>query len=194
MGQLGLFPGAYRPVDPPAPATPPAAEPTLDRTGSQAAVESDNAAVVRTLAALVGSHERAPIVALYRPDAVLDDISTAAPAAGAPGIDKSYAELFTAFPDLAMTDVDVVSAGAFVVATYKLTGTHGGPYPRLRAKSGTMRQIDLEVAALFHLQDGKIARHTIFVDGMAAAIQLGLFDIPGAPPPAADKPAKPPKG
>jgi len=179
MGQLGLWDGSSRPAgDSPDPG----AAVEVVRTGS-AAAEADDAATVRTAAALLGAHDAAGLTRLYAADAELDDQSDAGPERGAAAIEHGYADLFAAFPDLAISDLDVVGAGDLAVATYRLTGTHGGPWPRLGAPAGTMRQIDLEVAAVFRFRDGKIVRHQVFSDGLAAAMQLGLYQLPGDQPP-----------
>jgi steroid delta-isomerase-like uncharacterized protein len=177
LGQIGQLKGVYRSVD-----AGPAGDPIVARTGS-APAEGDHTAMVRTFAALFGSHDRAAVTRLYATDGVLDDLATATPVSGSANLDRAYAALFSAFPDIAMTDLELAAAGDHVVATYRLTATHAGAYAPLGAERGSMRQLELEAAATFHIVDGKIVRHTVFVDGMAAARQLGLFDVPAGTPP-----------
>lgn len=177
MGQLGLWSGDTRPVD----------ESTHDAPEIvHAGAHPDDApgvALARRFAARINAHDAPGLLALYTPDAVVDDTHLAAPVATPAAIAHHFQEMFVAFPDLSIDDLAAWGAGDYVVATFHLRGTNGGNYARLGANA-TMRQIDLEAAMVMRVRGETIAEQQIFVDGMAMGMQLGVLADPGdaAPP------------
>jgi steroid delta-isomerase-like uncharacterized protein len=156
------------------------ATPTLAVHGSGPR-EQQNVALANRLIEAFNGHDAPALLALYTPDALLDDQHLAAPIITAHQIATHHSDLFPAFPDIEMTDVHSFSAGDYVVLTYVLRGTHAGPYARLPGPP-TYRQIELQGAALLTMRGDRIAEHLVFVDGMAMGFQLGLVALPGGEP------------
>jgi steroid delta-isomerase-like uncharacterized protein len=175
MGQMGQWDGAARETD-----TTDDAPPTT-ATEQRTPIEAANQALVGKLVAAFNRHDAPALLGMYAPDAVLDDQHLGGPIITAGQIAAHYSALFPSFPDIGMADVATWAAGDYVVIEYALRGTHAGPYARLPG-AASYRQIDLQVAALVKLRDGKIAEHGIFVDGMAMGFQLGVLALPSAEP------------
>lgn len=168
MGQLGAWKGDARAVDAREPGPP-----AVIATGTGA----DEAANLLTVARWndrFNAHDAPGLLQLYAPAAILDDTHLAGPIATATAIGTWYSNLFPGFPDIVARVTDAWAAGDYVIVTYALQGTNGGAYPRLGA-TRTMRQIELEAAAVFLIRGGLIAEHHVFVDGMAMGYQLGVL-------------------
>lgn len=165
MGQLGQWQGDTRPVDDREP-------PTTEVISGPAS--DANRELVERWAARFTAHDAPGMLALYAPAAVLDDTHLAGPIVTGKAIAAWYSSFFPGFPDVAIEDLETWTAGEYAIATYAVRGTNGGEYPRLGARR-TMRQIDLEVAAVIRVRNGVIEEHLVFVDGMAIGIQLGVL-------------------
>lgn len=176
MGQMGQWKGGSREA-----LGPPTNELVILRQGSEAGEPAQLARVAAMVAAF-NRHDAPALMKLYAPDAVLDDQHLAAPIITSHQIGTHYSELFPAFPDIEMADVQSWAAGDHVVMTYTLRGTHAGSYARLPG-APSYRQLELQGAALLRLRGDQIAEHLVFVDGMAMGLQLGLLAMPGAQPP-----------
>ncbi len=181
MGQLGLWSGDARPVDESTPDGP-----EIVRADAHPDA-TPGVALARRFAARIDAHDAPGLLALYTPDAVVDDTHLAAPIATPAAIAHHFQEMFVAFPDLSIDDLSAWGAGDYAVATFHLRGTNGGNYARLGA-SGTMRQIDLEAAMVLRVRGDAIAQQQIFVNGMAMGMQLGVLADPGDAPPPDSKP------
>ncbi|HUH05871.1 MAG TPA: nuclear transport factor 2 family protein [Kofleriaceae bacterium] len=178
MGQMGQWKGSSR-----EPVSPPSDPLIIVRQGSEAG-EPARLARVASLVEAFNRHDAPALLQLYLPDAVLDDQHLPGPIITAHQIGTHYSDLFPAFPDIAMADVQSWAAGDYVVLTYTLRGTHAGAYARLPG-TPSYRQLELQGAALLRLRGEQIAEHLVFVDGMAMGFQLGLLAMPGAEPPPA---------
>ncbi len=153
------------------------AEPTLiTAVSSDSDVEKKNIAAIDELLKQVNARDAMKAVVLYAGDAWLDDQAAPARVGGNGNILKEYQSLFKMFPDVALKDATSWAAGDYVVTTYTFTGKNTGASPGAPA---TNKAINLQAASVFHLKDGKIKNHTIFWDGMAFRMQLGILNIPG---------------
>jgi steroid delta-isomerase-like uncharacterized protein len=172
LAQLGLYDVPHRSAD----GAPVRAEPSVGQANAEAA-----GAIGRRALALLDAGSDAEVAALYAPAAVLTDAWAAADASGREAIEATDAAWRTAFPDLAVADVELWVAGATVVATYRLRGTHSGRLERLDLDP-TGRRIDLPAADVVRVADGRIVRHWRFIDGAAVAAALGVSaPMPPAP-------------
>lgn len=177
MGQLGQWQGPYRPYD----ETAAPAKRQAVSAGSDA--EKANVALVRAAVEAFNAHDVAALTGMYAADAVLSDCSEASDSRG-PAIGGYFERAFAGFPDLAKSKHHAWAAGAFVVATYHISGTHKGPLERYQLEQGTDKKIGLDAAALYRIDGGKIVEHWVFMDGMFFAITLGAMPMPnlgGAP-------------
>jgi glyoxylase-like metal-dependent hydrolase (beta-lactamase superfamily II)/predicted ester cyclase len=104
-----------------------------------------------------------------------EHIASQVDAVGPQGVRQYFTELFTAFPDFALTVQTTVAEGDKVAVHWKASATMTGP---LWSLEPTGAHIDLEGIDLLIVADGLIVRNDAVPDGMALARQLGL--VPGA--------------
>lgn len=96
---------------------------------------------------------------------------------GRAAIREFWAEQFVGFPDSHITADLWVEEGDTIVAEFTYTGTNTGPMgmPDGSTMPATGKRIEMKGMQLLQLHDGKIVRHAIYHDDMAAMIQLGLM-------------------
>jgi steroid delta-isomerase-like uncharacterized protein len=168
MGHLGYWNGESRPVD--------------EGDAPEAVVVTGGGELPPAVSAHVGSfnqHRAEALAALYADDGVLHRVDAVADDATPPEVRKAYQQIFDAYSDIEMSDVDIFRVGDYAVVTYTLTATNTGKVPRLGAKKATGKVFTTPGADLHRLTgDNKIAQTWSFVDGMAIASQLGLFPPP----------------
>lgn len=86
-----------------------------------------------------------------------------------------YQDVDITFPDQWMT-VGISLAEGDKVATWgRFTGTQKGPMGPLPA---TGKKMDLEIASIFRVEDGKIAELWVLWDNVASLVQLGHMPAP----------------
>ncbi|MGI9145301.1 MAG: ester cyclase [Chloroflexota bacterium] len=105
---------------------------------------------------------------------------------GREGIRRTFAALFTAFPDMHFTIHEVVAEGDHVVCQVTMEGTHLGdpatpiPVPGglLRGVAPTGRRVAVPNVHIFRIAGGKIAEHAAVRDDLGMMQQLGLVPTP----------------
>lgn len=175
MGQLGKLP-------PKAPPTRPAMDKGWD--GAPVVVvaadddaEKKNLEVVKNLDAAFNAHKVDAMTALLADDFVESDQAEAKDVKGKKDAEKSIKDFIKAFPDIKTTSDGVWAAGDYVVETGTMEGTNTGDLGPMK-KTG--KKIDVHYAEVSKLKDGKLTNMWRFRNGMAAAIQLGMMQPPGA--------------
>ncbi|HEY1541582.1 MAG TPA: ester cyclase [Xanthobacteraceae bacterium] len=105
---------------------------------------------------------------------------------GRAGMQKVFAALFAAFPDLNYRIVESTAEGDRVVCKVVMTATHRGQPTLRRAFSGmladaapTDRQVEVLHFHSFRIADGAIAEHAAVRDDLEMMFQLGLVRRPG---------------
>lgn len=73
-------------------------------------------------------------------------------------------------------------AGDTAIMEFNMTGTHTG---RFLDYEPTGRKLDFDSCIIFKVKDGKIIKHTTYVDTATVVRALGLITIPGVRPEAA---------
>lgn len=130
-----------------------------------------------TVEAVLGSfdafdaHDLDGAVGPLADDCAWTEHATGTTHAGSGAIKDWFASFFTAFPDLAVSQLTVYDAGDAVVATFTLTGTNDGPLGPLPT---TGRQATWCVCDVFRF-DGRplaVAGET-FYDQLSLLAQLG---------------------
>ena len=102
----------------------------------------------------------------------------------------SHDAFFTAFPNMSRTVEDVTSFGpGWAVVFSRAKGTQKGPLGPLVA---TKKAVDLGVAELVRIEDGKVAESWRYDNGLELLAALGVFTAPTVPAaePAEAEPAK----
>src|SRR3954468_9060936 len=106
-----------------------------------------------------------------------EHIASQVDAVGPNGVREYFTELFTAFPDLAVTVQTTVAQDDKVAVHWTATATMTGPLGTLEP---TGAHVDLEGIDLLRVADGKIVRNDAIPDGMALARQIGLVPEAGS--------------
>jgi steroid delta-isomerase-like uncharacterized protein len=135
------------------------------------------AEVVNDYFAALARRDVDAMAALWAPDGQ-EHIASQVDAVGPNGVREYFTELFTAFPDFALTVETTVAQEDKVAVHWKATATMTGP---LWGLDPTGAHIDLEGIDLLRVDDGKIARNDAVPDGMSLARQIGLVPEAGSP-------------
>jgi steroid delta-isomerase-like uncharacterized protein len=130
------------------------------------------AAVAREAFEAVIARDPDAIVQLAAPDAQ-DDVVAVGELRGREEIRRFFDEVFTAFPDFAMTIDRIVSDERTAVVQWHATGTfNGGPFLGILP---TGRCVALKGVDVMEIDAGLIRRNTIYYDGATMARQVGLL-------------------
>jgi glyoxylase-like metal-dependent hydrolase (beta-lactamase superfamily II)/predicted ester cyclase len=116
------------------------------------------------------------MAAAWAPDGQ-EHIASQVDAVGPNGVREYFGELFTAFPDFALTVETTVAEDDKVAVHWTATATMTGP---LWSLEPTGAHIELEGIDLLRVADGKIVRNDAVPDGMALARQIGLVPPAGS--------------
>lgn len=132
------------------------------------------------LASFQGAIERDPdrIVGPGHPHDYVDDVVAVGEFSGRDEVRAFFAEMFTAFPDFALTVERVVAEGDAVVVRWHADGTFSGA--RFQGIEPTGRRVRIRGCDFFELKDGWIRRNTIFYDGASFARQIGMLPAKGS--------------
>lgn len=109
-----------------------------------------------------------------------DDVITEMPGAGTIRGVEPFIEygkgFFRALPDAHIDVRAIIQQGNTVIAESSLVGTHNGPLatPDGNEIPPTGRKVELPVADVFEVEDGKVAKHRVYFDQMTLMTQLGL--------------------
>jgi glyoxylase-like metal-dependent hydrolase (beta-lactamase superfamily II)/predicted ester cyclase len=116
------------------------------------------------------------MAALWAPDGE-EHIASQVDAVGPNGVRAYFTELFTAFPDFALTVETTVAEADKVAVHWKATANMTGP---LWGLEPTGAHIEIEGIDLLRVRDGLIVRNDAVPDGMALARQIGLVPPAGS--------------
>lgn len=144
-------------------------------------MERDNTAVVRSLFEAFNDGDLDRAAGLVSDDFELVDVATGLTFQGPEGCRAWLQTFLTALPD-ARTEIVNVFAEADRVATEHVgRGTQTGP---LVTPGGTIpatgRNVELRIAEIYELRDGKITRLYAYYDGATLMRQLGLLPPQGS--------------
>lgn len=112
------------------------------------------------------------LVADYAPDAVVESPLAGGTTHGLEQIKQVFQTYFTAFPDLAMADGEVLVDGSRAAVMATFTGTDRGGFMGMAA---TGREVIIPVVFLYEFKDGKIARDRRIYDFTGLLIQVGTL-------------------
>lgn len=104
-------------------------------------------------------------------DAIGVEIAETRPAENREQIAESYRELFTAFPDCTAEILNIFSGEDQVLAEVRWKGTHKNDF---RGTPATGKLVDINIAYIFKIREGKIKKITEYYDGATVARQMGL--------------------
>jgi steroid delta-isomerase-like uncharacterized protein len=135
----------------------------------------DNGAVVRDLFDAFNNHDLNQAVARVTEDFELIDFAAGQTFRGPDGMRQWLGSFLRALPDAHAQLTNVVEAGEWVFTEHTGRGTHTGP---LIGPAGeippTGRAVELQIAEICQMRDGKIARLRAYYDGATMMRQLGV--------------------
>lgn len=129
--------------------------------------------VVRDWASAWANRHSDRLIALFADDGMLEDVALQVVSRGRLAIQTFVNGIFDAVPDLALHLTDDFASGTFAAAEWIMSGTLSGSLLGLPA---TGKSFSIRGAAIFELQDGKIARSSIYWDMSTLVRQLGTID------------------
>jgi ketosteroid isomerase-like protein len=146
--------------------------------GNVAAMPGTASEVVSTYFDALSRRDLDAMAACWAPDGE-EHIAGQVDAVGPAGVRAYFGEIFSAFPDFALTVRQTVAEGDKVAVHWSATGTFAGPaaYQGIEA---TGARIDLEGLDLLRVADGLIVRNDAFADGVGLARQIGLLPESGS--------------
>jgi steroid delta-isomerase-like uncharacterized protein len=104
-------------------------------------------------------------------DVVADEVAEPQPVQGRNALVEAYRELFEGFPDCRGDITNIFAGQDQVLAEVRWKGTNKGDF---RGVPATGKVVDIRIAYIFKVKDGKIKRITEYYDGAAVAKQMGL--------------------
>jgi steroid delta-isomerase-like uncharacterized protein len=114
---------------------------------------------------------------LDHPDVVRDFVAIAE-FRGVDACQEFYREMLGAFPDFDIEVGRIISDGDDVVAQWLATGTFSGtPFQGVHA---TGRRVELRGCEVMHFDQGRLAKSTVYYDGLGFARQIGLLPAEGS--------------
>jgi steroid delta-isomerase-like uncharacterized protein len=115
-------------------------------------------------------HDIAATVATFA-DANYDVVPLGAPTNGAAAVDELLHMLFDAFPDVQVEALSLHHGDDIVYVDTRLTGTHNGHWAGVPA---TGRPVDVRCASIFHFDEDRLTKETVFFDHATLLAQIGV--------------------
>lgn len=119
---------------------------------------------------------------LYAEDVVLYQAPVKKTLVGVDHIIARSKDLFEMSKDARLTVRELHVAGDTAIMEFNIIGTHTG---RFLDYEPTGRKFDIDSCLIFKVKDGKIIKHTTYLDTATILRALGLLTIPGVRPEAA---------
>jgi steroid delta-isomerase-like uncharacterized protein len=116
-------------------------------------------------------HDAAALAADHSPDCVVIS-PTGGVLEGREEIERIYRIWFTAFPDIVLTNQDLLIDDNRVALVFNISGTHAGDFFGLHA---TGRHLEATCAFVYTLTDGSIVHERRVLDFTGVLIQVGVL-------------------
>jgi steroid delta-isomerase-like uncharacterized protein len=126
--------------------------------------------IVKKWLEAMDDHDADQMGSLCFEDAIGDEIANPPPTVGRDGIVQNYRELFAGFPDCQVEVLNIFAGEGQALAEVRWSGTHKAEF---RGTPATGKFVDIRIAYLFRIEQGKIHRITEYYDGAAVASQMG---------------------
>ncbi len=136
------------------------------------------------LHAAVNAHDAAAVAALCCEDVVWDDPAASTPLRGREAVYRFHHEtMFRALPDVRIELIDgpyLALDGISIAARLRIRGTMTGPLvpPGFAPTNGPLV---FETAEFSQFEGSLLARHTVIIDVLGLARQIGAVPQPGGP-------------
>lgn len=136
----------------------------------------DHVAVIRTLFDAFNARDFDRCAALVSEDFELVDVAAGLTLHGPNGLLQWFQGFLTAFPDARAEPFNMIAAGDWVASEHIGRNTHTGP---LQSPAGeippTGRRVELQIAEVYQMKDGKLALLRAYYDMATMLRQLGLM-------------------
>jgi len=129
--------------------------------------------VVKKWFQAMNDHDVDQMVSFCLQDAVGDEVADPPPQEGRDAIAESYRALFKGFPDCRTEILNIFSDAEQVLAEVRWWGTNKDDFKEIPA---TGKVVDIRIAYIFKIEEGKIGKITEYYDGAAVAAQMGLSE------------------
>lgn len=146
----------------------------------------ENRALIRAHIADINTCDPEIAARSYSSDAI-NHAAPGSPREGKEGFQRTFAELFTIFPDWHFAIEELVAEGDTVMCHTLLTGTHQGT-PTTPVLGGmllglppTGKRVSVPHVHIFKIRDGEIAEHGAVRHDLVMMRQLGVIPPPGRP-------------
>jgi steroid delta-isomerase-like uncharacterized protein len=139
--------------------------------------ESDNAKYARAQVDSLNAHDINAYVSRIDDSYVGHSETSPGPVRGPEGARQSITALLTAFPDLKVEILNVITSGDFVVSQIRATGTHKGTFAGVAA---TNKTISIQGCNVIEVRNGKAVKGTLYSENATLFQQLGVLTLPKA--------------
>jgi steroid delta-isomerase-like uncharacterized protein len=140
----------------------------------------EHATTIRSMFEAFNTHDLDRAMTLVTDDFELIDLAAGLTLRGPEGLRQWFQGFLRAFPDVNAELTNVLVAGDWVVTEHTGRGTHTGP---LVSPAGeippTGRSIEVQIAEVCRMQDGKLVLLRAYYDSATMLRQLGLLPQPG---------------
>jgi steroid delta-isomerase-like uncharacterized protein len=132
---------------------------------------SDPTKIARKWLQAMNEHDVGKMSSLCWEDAVGEEIAEPHIAENREQIAESYRELFVAFPDCSAEILNSFSGKGQILIEVRWKGTNKNSF---RGTPATGKVVDIKIAYIFKIVEGKIKKITEYYDGATVARQMGL--------------------
>ena len=140
-----------------------------------ATADASLAEIADTHEAAEAAHDAAGVANTFAAEGVLDPKPTGATFTGQEAITGWYADLFTAFPDLAPSLVNRYQDRNVIIDEVAFSGTHDGSFLGIPA---TGKPVKVAASIVYEFADGAIVRESAYWDVATMLIQMGVLPAP----------------
>ena len=136
-----------------------------------------NKAIVRRIGKQLWNEQRRELFEEFYVENVVHHGTPSGPrlGPGVEGIKTAYDRLLNAFPDIQITNDDVIAEADKVVVRWTLRGTHKG---ELGDIPPTGKQVTQSGMSIFRLDNARIVEVWVVADNMSLMKQLGVIPTP----------------
>lgn len=128
-------------------------------------------ALAQSMLRATNSHDAAALAAAHAEDGVLHS-PMFGEVRGRAAIERSYSELFRAFPDWTFEQLELIIDGNRVAQLFVSEATHSSD---LFGVEATQRKFKIQGVLIFELRDGKIAVERRLYDFTSLLLQVGVL-------------------
>lgn len=120
----------------------------------------------------MNAHNVERMASLLTEDAVADEVAEDEPRKGRDSIAEAYREVFAGYPDCKSEILNRVIGVDQAVVEVRFKGINVGAF---RGTHATNKPIDLRIAYILKIKDGKISRVTEYYDLATLLVQQGMM-------------------